>query len=66
MYSPDGFTIQFAGGAVWVLLELTPVPGTVWYVQVVSAVRLAGRLLDMVSFETRIRLRLVIGKTGCL
>jgi hypothetical protein len=30
MYSPDGFTIQFAGGAVWVLLEPTPVPGTVW------------------------------------
>jgi len=30
MYSPDGFTIQFAGGAVWVLLEPMPVPGTVW------------------------------------
>lgn len=30
VYSPDGFTIQFAGGTVWVLLEPTPVPGTVW------------------------------------
>jgi hypothetical protein len=30
VYSPDGFTIQFAGGAVWVLLDPTPVPGTAW------------------------------------
>jgi hypothetical protein len=30
VYSPDGFTIQFTGGTVWVLLEPTPVPGTVW------------------------------------
>lgn len=30
VYSPDGFTIQFAGGTVWVLLEPTPIPGTVW------------------------------------
>jgi hypothetical protein len=29
VYSPDGFTIQFAGGTVWVLLEPTPIPGSV-------------------------------------
>ena len=30
VYSPDGSTIQFAGGAVWVLVEPTPVPGRTW------------------------------------
>jgi hypothetical protein len=30
VYSPDGTTIQFAGGAVWVLVEPTPVPGRTW------------------------------------
>ncbi len=30
VYSPDGFTIQFASGTVWVLLEPTPVPGSAW------------------------------------
>jgi hypothetical protein len=28
VYSPDGFTIQFGGGTVWVLLEPTPIPGS--------------------------------------
>jgi hypothetical protein len=28
VYSPDGFTIQFNSGAVWVLLE--PMPGGGW------------------------------------
>ena len=27
VYSPDGFTIQFNSGAVWVLLEPQPIPG---------------------------------------
>src|SRR5262249_2402349 len=27
VYSPDGFTIQFSSGMVWVLLEPTPIPG---------------------------------------
>jgi hypothetical protein len=27
VYSPDGFTIQFNSGSVWVLVEPTPVPG---------------------------------------
>jgi len=27
VYSADGFTIQFDGGTVWVLVEPTPVPG---------------------------------------
>ena len=30
VYSPDGTTIQFVGGAVWVLVEPTPVPGRTW------------------------------------
>jgi hypothetical protein len=30
VYSADGFSIQFAGGMVWVLLEPTPIPGTAW------------------------------------
>jgi hypothetical protein len=28
VYSPDGFTIQFNSGTVWVLLEPQPIPGT--------------------------------------
>jgi len=28
VYSPDGFTIQFDGGMVWVLVEPTPAPGS--------------------------------------
>jgi hypothetical protein len=28
VYSPDGFTIQFNRGMVWVLVEPTPAPGT--------------------------------------
>jgi hypothetical protein len=28
VYSPDGFTIQFNSGTVWVLLEPTPIPGS--------------------------------------
>jgi hypothetical protein len=27
VYSPDGFTIQFDRGSVWVLVDPTPVPG---------------------------------------
>jgi hypothetical protein len=27
VYSPDGFTIQFYNGAVWVLVDPRPVPG---------------------------------------
>ena len=27
VYSPNGFTIQFGNGSVWVLLEPTPIPG---------------------------------------
>jgi len=27
VYSPDGFTIQFNSGSVWVLVDPTPVPG---------------------------------------
>ncbi len=29
VYSPDGFTIQFNGGRVWVLVEPRPLPGQV-------------------------------------
>ncbi len=28
VYSPDGFTIQFNGGMVWVLVDPTPAPGS--------------------------------------
>jgi hypothetical protein len=28
VYSPDGFTIQFDSGSVWVLLDPRPVPGS--------------------------------------
>lgn len=28
VYSPDGFTIQFASGTVWVLIEPQPIPGS--------------------------------------
>jgi hypothetical protein len=28
VYSPDGFTIQFNNGSVWILLEPTPIPGS--------------------------------------
>jgi hypothetical protein len=31
VYSPDGFTIQFNSGTVWVLLEPQPIPGTAGY-----------------------------------
>ncbi len=32
VYSPDGFTIQFHGGKVWVLVDPTPAPGSaIWY-----------------------------------
>ena len=27
VYSPDGFTIQFGNGTVWVLVDPTPAPG---------------------------------------
>jgi len=30
VYSPDGVTIQFSGGRVWVLVEPTPVPGQLY------------------------------------
>ena len=30
VYSPDGTTIQFTSGAVWVLVEPTPIPGRNW------------------------------------
>jgi hypothetical protein len=30
VYSPDGFTIQFDNGSVWVLVEPTPVPGSAY------------------------------------
>ena len=28
VYSPDGFTIQFNNGSVWILLDPTPIPGS--------------------------------------
>jgi hypothetical protein len=32
VYSPDGATIQFTSGAVWVLVQPTPAPGErVWF-----------------------------------
>jgi len=31
VYSPDGFTIQFASGSVWVLVYPDPVPGSVHF-----------------------------------
>jgi hypothetical protein len=31
VYSPDGFTIQFNSGTVWVLLEPQPIPGSAGY-----------------------------------
>lgn len=32
VYSPDGFTIQFNHGMVWVLVDPTPAPGSaIWY-----------------------------------
>ena len=31
VYSPDGFTIQFERGRVWVLVEPQPIPGSAGY-----------------------------------
>jgi hypothetical protein len=31
VYSPDGFTIQFGRGTVWVLVDPQPIPGSVGY-----------------------------------
>jgi hypothetical protein len=31
VYSPDGFTIQFSRGPVWILVDPEPVPGSVRY-----------------------------------
>jgi hypothetical protein len=31
VYSPDGFTIQFERGGVWVLVDPEPIPGTANY-----------------------------------
>jgi len=31
VYSPDGFTIQFSSGAVWVLIDPQPIPGSAPY-----------------------------------
>ena len=31
VYSPDGFTIQFERGSVWVLVYPQPIPGTAGY-----------------------------------
>jgi hypothetical protein len=31
VYSPDGFTIQFSRGTVWVLTEPQPIPGSAPY-----------------------------------
>lgn len=30
VYSPDGTTIQFTNGTVWVLVDPTPIPGRTW------------------------------------
>jgi hypothetical protein len=31
VYSPDGFTIQFERGSVWVLVDPQPIPGSAGY-----------------------------------
>ena len=31
VYSPDGYTIQFSRGAVWVLVDPEPIPGSARY-----------------------------------